>query len=284
MTRKQFKYAALKYRSAYDLGEQVNIGLLFIFPDEQRVAFIHPGSFQRLNQTFPDVDLNGLKRDLRAFSRQAQILCTNTSINLFSDFDQITTKYFLAPDASALFFGEWKSGFYTQSEAVIKHYEAHYFSYYKQSVETGKRDEEYLKNKALQALKGRHEQYGFLKHNVILQNSLVHAQFDFAWQNGKLNLVRPLGFDLKTNDGIQNKSLLWFGKLSNLKENLTLEQTEVHFLLSEPNSKALHNAFEAAKTVLLSLPIQKRIILEKDIEAYTDQIIETIKPLPQRFF
>ena len=84
MTRKQFKYAALKYRSAYDLGEQVNIGLLFIFPDEQRVAFIHPGSFQRLNQTFPDVDLNGLKRDLRAFSRQAQILCTNTSINLFS--------------------------------------------------------------------------------------------------------------------------------------------------------------------------------------------------------
>ena len=41
---KKFQYCVLKYRPSYLLDERVNVGLLFIFLEEQTIRFIYPSS------------------------------------------------------------------------------------------------------------------------------------------------------------------------------------------------------------------------------------------------
>lgn len=127
--RKQFKYTALKYRSAYDLGEQLNIGLLFIFPDDKKVIFIYPNNLKRLNNAFPNANIKDIFEILQSFEHKSKELTINFN-NLLLDYAIFCDVHFLVTDASALFFGEWKSGFCTNVQQVVDRYKQHYFTTY----------------------------------------------------------------------------------------------------------------------------------------------------------
>lgn len=283
MNRKPFKYAVLKYRPSYLLDEQVNVGILIVFPEDHLVEFLYPQHLQRLTHLFPDAELAFVRRYLIGFKNRAAQLSKK---NLFvaAEKDNLITDEFLVQDATALFFTEWKSGSYRSPADLLRHFSQTYFSLYEEHVDESKHDEEYLKTQINQRLRQDEEKYALIKRDVILANNRAEVEFDFAWQNGKVNLVRTVGFDLKSREGILNKSHLWFGRLTNLRSDIEAKQAEVHFLLSKPRDPELLKSFDTALAVLKDIDLPQKIYLEKDIEDYVKYALDTLHPLPPTLF
>lgn len=129
MNTKQFKYAVLKYRPSYWLDEQVNIGLLFLFPEDGRVEFLAPSRLRRLTQLYPDIQLSLIRQHLTAFRAQAAAIRKRNLFEVASRENLLETE-FLVPDANALFFSEFKTGQYADAAATLEHYRKAYFNVY----------------------------------------------------------------------------------------------------------------------------------------------------------
>ena len=278
MNTKQFKYAVLKYRPSYWLDEQVNIGLLFLFPEDGRVEFLVPNRLRRLSQLYPGVRLSLIRQHLTAFRAQAADLRRR---NLFVEAtrDNLLETEFLVPDANALFFSEFKAGQYTDAAATLEHYRKAYFGVYDGEQAKTHKDESWIANRFVRALKqqGAEKEHLF-RRKLRLENSFAHAEFDFAWQNGKLNLVKPLGFDLESPDSILDKSNLWLSKLNNLKPELEKGNHQVDLLLSEPGKSSVKNrrAFDNAVQLLEKLAVPKQIVPENQLEHYVEQAVNNV--------
>ena len=130
MKQKQYKYAVLKYRPSYWLDEQVNIGLLFLFPEDSKVVFLHPTQLKRIHSLFPKSNIPQIKSYLTAFNSRAGQL-SKKNLFLESSREEILNSEFLISDANAFFFSQFKTGIYQSStDNVLEYYRTSYFSIY----------------------------------------------------------------------------------------------------------------------------------------------------------
>jgi hypothetical protein len=150
MKNQPFHYTVLKYRPNYLLDEQINIGLLFVFPTGKSVKFLFPTNLSRLKILFPKANLDFIKQFLDAFKWKASDLTRNFKkieydsflsskersleefLNL-SDLDErslnkILADNFVVPDASSFYFSDWKSGEHHDFPALLEYYRYLYFS------------------------------------------------------------------------------------------------------------------------------------------------------------
>jgi Protein of unknown function (DUF3037) len=128
---KIFKYTLLKYRPSSVLDEQVNIGILFIFSEDNKIFFSYPKSLKRLSALFPDVDLMDIKRYLNAIQLKTNKL-SNNELLLKTKADNFIEKEFFVADANSFFFSDFKVGVY-ETEAIEKmmtHFTNQYFVNY----------------------------------------------------------------------------------------------------------------------------------------------------------
>jgi hypothetical protein len=270
---KIFKYSLLKYRPSYVLDEQVNIGILFIFLDDNKVHFTFPKSLARLSALYPQVDLYDTKRYLNAFqSRAYKLSDKNVFVNATSE--NIIKEEFLIADANSFFFSDFKIGVYDSIETIIQHFSNQYFAYYGDAPEIGRKDDDYLVRKFTEGVKSKGK-LPLFKRDVPLSNGRVTANFDICWQNGTTNYVKALSFDLVKADSIQRKAVQWFGEIVQLNLENNLGNKKFYFWVAEPSNKLLYKPFEKAINILESIPHNKQIVFEKDFDEYLEKAIET---------
>jgi hypothetical protein len=128
---KIFKYTLLKYRPSSVLDEQVNIGILFIFSEDNKIFFSYPKSLNRLSALFPDVDLTDIKRYLNAIQLKTNKL-SEKDLFVKTTADNFIEKEFFVADANSFFFSDFKVGVY-ETEAIEKmmtHFTNQYFVNY----------------------------------------------------------------------------------------------------------------------------------------------------------
>ncbi len=280
---KIFKYTVLKYRPSSVLDEQVNVGILFIFFEDSKVVFSFPKSLARLSALYSDVDLPDIKRYLAAFQSRANKL---SSKNLFvaATGDNLIEKKFLIADANSFFFSDFKVGVYDIVEETVAHFKSQYFAYYGDLLETGRKDDDYLVRKFIKGV-SQIDKSPFYKKNVPISNGRVTAKFDIAWQNGTTNYAKALSFDYVEPQTIQRKAVQWFGEMVQLNiNNSNLDNKRFDFWLGEPSNRQLFREYDKAVDILESIPQNKRIIKEKDLNSYIEEAIETSKPLELDFF
>jgi hypothetical protein len=70
--QKKYYVALLRYCPSYVLGEQVNVGILYFFPDENKADFIFPSKLERLKDLFIDVDIRSIRSFLTYIERSAK--------------------------------------------------------------------------------------------------------------------------------------------------------------------------------------------------------------------
>jgi Protein of unknown function (DUF3037) len=128
---KIFKYTLLKYRPSSVLDEQVNIGILFIFSEDNQVFFSYPEHLARLSALFPDVDLNDVKHYLSAIKLKANKL-SNKDLLTKTKMDDFIEKEFFVADANSFFFSDFKIGVYETEaiERMVTHFTNQYFVNY----------------------------------------------------------------------------------------------------------------------------------------------------------
>ena len=276
---KIFKYSLLKYRPSSVLDEQVNIGILFIFLEDSKVSFSFPKSLSRLSALYPDIDLQDTKRYLSAIQAKAHKLSDKDLIVKTTAENFIEKEFFLA-DANSYFFSDFKVGVYeTESiSKIVNHFTNQFFSYYNDPSLLALKDDGYLVRKFTEGIKATGKLPTYQK-NVALSNGRVTANFDIRWQNGTTNYAKALSFDLVKPDSIQRKAVQWFGEMVQLGIDNNLDNKRFDFWVAEPSNKHLFKQFDKALNILNSIPQDKRIIIEKDLNGYIKEVVETSKPL-----
>lgn len=279
MTPKKYQYALLKYRPSILLGEQANVGFLLLLPDEGRIAFFYPTALSRLKHLFPEIRLPFIRSYLQTFEQTAKRLSKSNEWTAL-DPEKLLSIHFIGRDSSSLIFGDWRFGFYTSSEELINEFKDRYFSvYHEKSGKAPKHDETYLNKFFSRKLETHRTINQLIRRDVPLQAQHIKVQFDYAWQNGHVNLVRVLGFDLLNEQAILEKSQLWYGKLNLLEQELYIKGVEVHFLVSQPHAKSLQDAYRSAIDVLERLKGPKRIIEEGEVDRYLVELTREIQPM-----
>ena len=103
-----FTYSLLRYIHSQVLGEVVNVGMLFIFPEQRQVIFLHPARLKRLTSLYQAFPEHLVKASLRSFAKKSRAI--NRHWDLFADAllrqsaDAFIAAEFLPSDDSALQF------------------------------------------------------------------------------------------------------------------------------------------------------------------------------------
>ncbi len=277
---KQYFYTVLKYRPSYLLEEQVNIGLLFIFPGTEEIRFLYPTHLGRVSKLYPDADLPLLKRYLKTFERVAKKI---QLAHYAEKLPSITTA-FIPKDASSLYFSDFKSGTYADVSTLLKYYKDLYFGVYLDHSKKRK-DKAYLKkafNQRLRKFSTSPEKLKLFKEDIEIPNRISTTRFDYIWQNGRTNFVKFNSFDLQDEHYLQEKAFKLWGEISSLNGLLKTDSYQIDILVSKPRKKSLFPAYDKALQLLESLTTQHRITEEEALDDYVHEAIDTVRPLNEQ--
>lgn len=280
-----FYYSLLKYTYSQVLGEVFNVGICFIFPEQSLVVFKYPSSFDRLRHLYHDFSTKTLKNYCKEFEKTAKSISNNQTlqnIQLINNPSELIRQEFLPYDASALRFSEVKTVIRYQNdiEKIIADYTENYLSHYLHKISPKRRDDDYLlsnfRKKLSQKQKGIEN---YLLGEQEISNDFTSHKFKCAWQNGSLNLVQAISFDLLESDSINQKSSLHYGKIHFLQSEAAKQNLRFDLLIGKSQQSNLLKPYEKAIKILKQLEKESsytKIILEEDSEDYSNYLIREI--------
>ena len=280
MKQKFYQYSILKYRPSLLLDEQVAIGLLFVFIEDRRVEFIFPTHLtRRLSSLYPNTNTNLIKTHLKAFERRATEL-SSKPLYVEGKLSSLIESEFLQTDSNSLFFTDFKVGSYLDANATIEYYRQEFFALY-DTVEDEKRqyDDVLVRNFERRLKEKNRSKAHLFVPNYTVGKGKVAFKFDYGWQNGHVNAVKFLSFDLKDADSLIEKSSRWYGKVMLLNEEKEAADTCFDFFVSRPKNRQLFDAYDTALTVLGKITSDKRIYEEDRHEEYIESALSEVREL-----
>jgi hypothetical protein len=228
-----FTYSLLRYIHSQVLGEVINVGILFIFPDQQRVIFKSPARLHRLKELYKCFSEHHVRQYLRSFEHKARQI--NKQWDLFAEHlikhtpDKFTSVQFIASDDTALQFDEARKGvLYTVDiEQIADALYQSFFSQFQSNLPVKPRhDEEYLLKQYKHLLHKKNQEIEqYLKPGITIETESTSLKADLVWQNGTTNLVKSVGLDLVDAENINRKSLEYFARLNFLSELAAKQHT-----------------------------------------------------------
>jgi len=279
-------YTVLGYRHSHISNEQVNVGVLVIFPENGELYFLLPSKTalgKRLRHLYPDAAADTVWGYLRSFEKRAESICgkLNSYLGNFSD---LVSDQFLTDNGSSLQFGElettpfWKgreeslallerrflSGYATQhaEHTEVVHNDAYIARQVKQLIREAfskRRDRDYQLY-----LKDEHKE---------IQDGAAKIVAEQYWQNGTTNLIHPLSLDVKTGETIASKCF-YLSKSAELLQRKAEEGNFCfHFVLSKPQEKNLQSIYEKSVEVLEATNKNTvKVIRPEGLEKYAKKV------------
>jgi hypothetical protein len=285
MNLKAFQYSLLKYCPSYALGEQVNVGIVFFFREDLELKFIFPTALSRLHSLFPSTDIRILKSYIKNINTKINALSKDKALLEKSILEEILKDKVLTPDSNSLYFDEIKTSKYTTIGQSLDYYYNSYFSVYHNQEKNLKHSDQYLIKQFSDKINTNKKFNALVKRSVKVSNKRgIQTTFDFAWQNGHVNLIKPLSFDLIHKNSIQEKSVKWFGYVTQLEARAKAENLVFNFLVAKPSNKALYKSYEEALTILEDKKEVVELVFEEKIDAYLEEAQDTIQPLEKDEF
>jgi hypothetical protein len=279
-----FIYSILQYKHSLLLREAVNVGILFYFPTIDQFHFVS-GNHQRVRAIYPEFDspsYNSIIKSIELKLKNYSSLFANkfgksSSLKEYIDNNLLnedaTVLQFSDPITSVDIYNEAKEtvkkfsklllpGIVTEDETIIKH------------------NENFLVNKYWGYIleKDRLAENKITRNKIITYNK-IELQFDFLWHKATTNLVKPISFDLKQKQDIQNKSAQYFGYLTLLQPYAQQHNYRFDLLIGQPQEKELYGYYEDAVKRIRKAKSPKRIILENELLSYSEETAANLKQL-----
>jgi hypothetical protein len=280
-----FYYSVLQYRYAQSLGEVLNIGVLLLFPEQRKAVFLHPERLGRIRKLYPKFAEKIIRSYFKGIVARTNQLTKQPEI--FADYEahprQLIDNEILIRDSSALQFGDVKTSvLYTEDlSAIGEQFYKLYLSFYDEDEYRPRHDETYLLKEYKQLLSQRLE--GLLSREIFEQPITVRPegtsfayQFPFAWQNGSFNLVKPVSFDLKLEQSINEKATLNVGQFTVLNDYAEQRNARFDVLVARPKDRKLYKPYEQA-VWLLSSQAHVKVIEEEQLDDYSEKTAEALR-------
>ncbi|MFV8337152.1 DUF3037 domain-containing protein [Flavobacterium sp. RSP29] len=280
MTDKNYIYSILQYRHSEISGEAINIGALLYWPENNRFIFEYSKNLLRIKIIYDLVSERIIKEYLRTIQQRCNKLSKNDilfwgkDINL--DFEDFINKHIYIKDSSSLQFTEPIVSLNYFNDPLIVLNNIINKNYISSEI---KKEKKILKEPIL--LKKYNDiliELGINKiHNIdlkfkkdfIVKNETGNQfKFDYAWQNGSLNLVKPISFDLNDQKTIAEKAYKNFGQFTDLRNEAIENNLRYDLLLAKPQNIDFFKEYDHAIKLLQNLDNVK-LILEENITDYS---------------
>ena len=261
------------------------MGVLLLFPEQRQAIFLYPERLGRIRKLYPKFSEKVIRSYLKGIAARTNQLTKQPEV--FADYEehprQLIDNEIFIRDSSALQFGELKTSIlYTDDLAAISNqFYKLYLSFYDEDEHRARHDETYLLREYKQRLRQRLD--GLLSREAFEQPITIKPegtsfayQFPFSWQNGSYNLVKPVSFDLKLEQSINEKATLNVGQFTVL--NAYAEQRNARFdvLVARPKDRALYKSYEQAVHLLADQPHVK-IVEEDQLDVYSEKTAEALR-------
>jgi len=277
-----FAYSILKYSHSKILGEELNVGILFVFPENGVIEFYSPTNLQRLVKSYPDIDVKLIASYLDSFNSSAKKIA-HALPTYTLDLNKLIYEQFIIQDSSALQFSKFNFALFDGDFELTKEKYKQLFlgSYHiKKNVNLNQpklNDHSISKVCKNIILSKRPDISEYLKTDIIiLENKSVKLKTDFYWQNGTTNFVKGITFDLSKADEIIKKSLLIGNQLNYLSEKIVNSNGRVDLLLAKPSNENLTSTYLEAINILNNSSANISII-SGDYSNYADKVINEIE-------
>jgi hypothetical protein len=274
-------YSILKYSHSKLLGEEINLGILFVFPELELVEFYYPRSLSRLTKTYPDISEKLVRSYLESFKYSSKKLGKLLSRYHF-DLNELLDDFFLIQDSSSLQFTKFNHALCLDDvNSVKQQYINLFLSAYNQNTEhstkkiTDKEISNACKNRILQLQPAISDH--LKSANLIFSHNHINFKTDFCWQNGTTNYVKGLSFDLEKEDKIIEKSLLIEIQLKYLKKNISDSKARIDLLVHPPQSNKFQDTFLEALDILNNAEANKSIFIGDGLDNYASKVVDEIE-------
>ncbi len=276
--KKRFLYNILQYHHSLILNESINIGILFVFPDDNIVQYI-PGNIERVKLIYPNFNSVIVDRVIKGiFNKISAQHKSDSLFNALLNKEQLEEhQRLLRSDDSSLQFTNSKTAIYPfdDFEKIIKEYSTLLLPTYSQKKEEeddDKNDEQFILKTFTKYLYNKlPNSSNLVSKNRVIESNGIKLKFDYAWQNGSLNLVKPISFDLKKEQLIQTKSITYFGYLTKLRGYAFRNNARYDLLVSEPKNKEFIEEYNKALETIESAQAPIKIITQEKLEEYSEE-------------
>lgn len=278
-----YTYCILKYKHSPFLDESINIGVLIYFEDSRKFVFKFSKTLNRIKNIYNNVPEKTIKEYLRQINKYLdnyQGLEEN-----FFPLNDLNLKSFLAQnvlpsDSSVLQFSHFKTDYLRDfsEDFIEKVILDKVFIDDIKSNQTQQQEPKIishlfqeLKKQGFEELANKNR----VQKDFNIKTNTGNFNFDFAWKNGVWNLVKPIGFDLKTGDGILQKARNNLGEFIDLESEVK-SQYKCALIVGKPSDRTLYQNYTKALKILHKLPETITIVEEKDIRDYSHHILQEI--------
>jgi hypothetical protein len=271
-----FKYSVLQYVPSQILNERVNIGIVLFFPEKNKLNFIYPKSLKRLKYLFHKVQERKILLYLQQSSQKIEAFNKNKNLFLPDIREDIDLNHFLdteilkADDSALQFSTIFQSLIYTNNyDKIIQDLYREYFSEYAIKPTKEHITEVHIKRTFERKLKRESvDLISKFKKDFKVNTENNEFTFDYAWQNGSLNLVKPVSFDLKETKKIQEKSVLLYGNLNLLSDISKENNYKFDLVVAKPQNKNSYRSFDKALNTIDKAAVTTDIIFHDEIDSY----------------
>jgi hypothetical protein len=280
-----YTYCILKYKHSPYLDESINIGALIYFADSQRFSFKYSKNLSRIKSIYNNIPEKTIKEYIRQIDRYLNIYQKDSS-SIFPLNDLSLKKFlshFILPsDGSVVQFCHFKTdslrGF--SEEFIEKIILEKVFIEDRKSPINHPQEPEII-SKLVSNLKSfglndyKHKTDRFQEDYILTNETGNEFKFDIAWQNGTLNLIKPIGFDLKEGRSILDKAHKNFGQFYDLQNEAKQKKLRYDLIIGKPKSRNLFKDYDHAIKLLENIENTK-IISEDNLREYSEKVIEAI--------
>lgn len=273
---KQLIYSILQYKHSPVLEEALNVGVLFYFPDETKKIQFFFTEPTRIKPIYKDFDSKYFHTVLKIVQTNIEKFSDDiyaTSL-LNSSLKEFITLYLLKEDDTSLQFTNIHSAinvFSSTDKAIEAYIHLLLPLSEKKDSEVLKHDEKFIIKKVkTRILSRRPELEAKLLKDVQIDTEIGSLKFDFAWQNGSLNLVKPISFDLHEIHTFQSKTAEYCSYLNWLNSYTKQNNCRVDILLAEPQDRSFKDIYYKSVKLLESIDSNKQLVPFDEIDNYAD--------------
>ncbi len=279
-----YTYCTFKYQHSPFLDESLNIGVIIYFHNSQKFSFTYSKNLSRIKSAYSQVPEKTIREYIRQIDKKIKYFHNLKDDFLplagASEFSDFIYKNILLYDASCLKF----AGFTTQSSRGFDDITIEETIINKVFIDDiksqGRQPQEPI---ILQKLQRELKKLGIdqvanrarYQNDFEVKTSTGKFRFDFAWKNGVWNVVKPVGFDLKTGEGIIQKARNNLGEFFDFRSEKQTAEFKTTILVGKPESKDLFNEYTRALEILHKIP-NTDIIEPSGLPSYAKTIIEAI--------
>lgn len=273
-------YSVLQYKHSEISGEAVNIGILLFWPKTNSLIFRYSKNLNRIKSLYKNFSDKIILDYLKILDKKCNTL-NNSKTTLFTlqntfYYDEYLETQFLFNNNNSLQFSKSISAYnyFDDYEDVLLNLSERYFISIDEIKEVRTNKETFILKKFNDTLEDlgissiENIENKYIKNKIVTNETGNKIKFDIAWQNGSLNLIKPINFDLNDQKNIADKAYKNFGLFTDLENEAIENNYRYDLMVIRPQNSTFFKDYDHALKLLSNLN-KVKLVEEEEFIKYT---------------